>query len=154
LAGTYNAHPIPTAAAIATIERLLDNNGEVYRHLEQLGHRLENGLNRILSGLGLTGTLARQGSAFCLYFCDHAPVDWHDIAKHQDFELDVTMRRRLIDKGIYFFPLAVKQGSISAAHTSADIDVTLERWGTVLTEIAPAKALEASAVENSLLQGD
>src|SRR5438309_1406404 len=31
LAGTYNAHPVPTMAAIATIERLLMNDGEVYQ---------------------------------------------------------------------------------------------------------------------------
>ena len=23
-------------------------------------------------------TLVRQGSAFCIYFMDHAPADWHD----------------------------------------------------------------------------
>jgi glutamate-1-semialdehyde 2,1-aminomutase len=144
LAGTYNAHPIPTAAAIATIERLLANDGEVYRHLESLGGRLENGLSRILSKLGLTATLARQGSAFCLYFCDHAPVDWHDMAETHNFELDVQMRRRLIDEGIYFFPLAVKQGSISAAHVDGDIDVTLDRWEAVLAETASVAAPKQS----------
>jgi glutamate-1-semialdehyde 2,1-aminomutase len=46
------------------------------------------------------------------------------------------MRRRLIDDGIYFFPLAVKQGSISSAHSVADIDMTLHRWEAVLAEIA------------------
>ncbi len=37
LAGTYNAHPVPTAAAIATLEKLLANDGEVYLQLEELG---------------------------------------------------------------------------------------------------------------------
>ena len=37
LAGTYNAHPVPTAAAIATLERLLENHGEVYRYTDSLG---------------------------------------------------------------------------------------------------------------------
>src|SRR5665213_918689 len=66
LAGTYNAHPVPTAAAIATIERLLMNDGEVYRHVEALGEMLENGIEAIISKVGLTAVVARQGSALCL----------------------------------------------------------------------------------------
>ncbi|MBS1873277.1 MAG: aspartate aminotransferase family protein [Acidobacteria bacterium] len=132
LAGTYNAHPVPTAAAIATLERLLENDGEAYRRLETLGSRLEAGLRKMLENVPGSTTFVRQGSAFCLYFMDHAPVDWHDIAANHDFARDAAMRRELIEAGVYFFPLAVKQGSISLAHTEADIDHTLEMWGRVL----------------------
>jgi glutamate-1-semialdehyde 2,1-aminomutase len=76
--------------------------------------------------MGLTTTLVRQGSAFCLYFMDHAPVDWHDLAAHHDFALDSRMRLEMIDRGVYYFPTATKQCSISAAHREADIDQTLE----------------------------
>lgn len=126
LAGTYNAHPVPTAAAIATIQRLLMNDGEVYRHVESLGQQLQTGVERILIKNGMTAVVARQGSAFCIYFMDHLPKDWHDLATHHDFVLDEEMRRDMIDRGIYFFPLATKQCSISAAHTAADIEVTLD----------------------------
>lgn len=137
LAGTYNAHPVPTAAAIATIERLQHNDCEVYRHLEQLGQRMESGIQRLIGELGIEATLVRQGSAFCLYFMDHAPVDWHDIAQHHKFALDIAMRRELIDSGIYFFPVAVKQCSISNAHTLTDIELTLDRWESALTSLVP-----------------
>lgn len=126
LAGTYNAHPVPTAAAIATIQRLLMNDGEVYRHVESLGQQLQTGVERILIKNGMTAVVARQGSAFCIYFMDHLPKDWHDLATHHDFVLDEEMRRDMIDRGIYFFPLATKQCSISAAHSAADIEVTLD----------------------------
>ncbi len=126
LAGTYNAHPVPVAAAIATIERLLMDGGAVYRHTEALGASAESGLNGILQQAGVAGTVVRQGSAFCVYFMDHAPADWHDLAAHHDFARDERFRRALIALGIYFFPLATKQCSISAAHTAGDIDCTLE----------------------------
>src|SRR5207245_899086 len=96
LAGTYNAHPVPTAAAIATIERLAANGGEVFRHLEELGAQMEAGLQRIVRKLSLAGTVARQGSAFCLYCMDHAPQDWHDLAGHHDFAIDQDFRQKLI----------------------------------------------------------
>jgi glutamate-1-semialdehyde 2,1-aminomutase len=127
LAGTYNAHPLPTAAAIATIERLLMNDGEVYRHVEILGDQIQRGIEQITRAAGLCAVVARQGSAFCVYFMDHEPKDWHDIAEHHDFALDTKMRRNLIEQGVYFFPAAVKQCSISAAHTEGDISFTLEQ---------------------------
>jgi glutamate-1-semialdehyde 2,1-aminomutase len=127
LAGTYNAHPVPTAAAIATIERLLINDGEVYRNVESLGQEMQEGLEEILRAMGLGAVVARQGSAFCIYFMDHCPKDWHDLAAHHDFRFDENLRRKLIELGIYFFPLATKQCSISFAHTREDIEATLEQ---------------------------
>ncbi len=79
--------------------------------------------------------VARQGSAFCIYFMDHCPKDWHDLATSHDFGFDLKLRRKLIDRGIYFFPLAGKQCSISAAHTKEDVEVTLEHLSCALHEM-------------------
>ena len=126
LAGTYNGHPLAVAAGIATIERLLEDDGAVYRYLDKLGQQVQEGIESILQSLGITATVVRQGSALCIYFMDHEPVDWHDLAGHHDFEKDLDMRREMVERGIYFFPVATKQYSISAAHTEEDIAVTLE----------------------------
>lgn len=127
LAGTYNAHPLPTVAAIATIERLLMNGGEVYRHVEALGEIMEAGVQAIIETMSLNAVIVRQGSAFCVYFMDHAPQDWHDLASSHDFELDTAFRRALVDRGVYAFPQATKQYSLSAAHTQADVQTTLRQ---------------------------
>lgn len=142
LAGTYNSHPVPTIAAIATIERLMMNDGEVYRHVESLGARMQQGLEEIAQGLDTEAVVARQGSAFCIYFMDHCPKDWHDLAEHHQFSVDDRLRRELIGAGIYPFPLATKQWSISAAHTTDDIDYTLERIDTTLRAFENAPAVE------------
>jgi glutamate-1-semialdehyde 2,1-aminomutase len=132
IAGTYNGHPIPVAAAIATMEKLLREKETIYRRLEALGAKFEAGLMQLFKENGVTATTVRQCSAFCTYFMDHAPVDWHDIAEHHDMKLDLRYRRALIEKGIYQFPLPTKQGSISAAHTEADIEKTLEATREIL----------------------
>jgi glutamate-1-semialdehyde 2,1-aminomutase len=132
LAGTYNAHPLPTAAAIATIERLLMNDGEVYRHTEALGEMIAHGIEEILRKNGIPGVVARQGSAFCPYFMDHCPRDWHDLAMRHDFEKDEIFRRLLIERGIYVFPQATKQWSLSAAHTEDDVELTLQHVADAL----------------------
>jgi glutamate-1-semialdehyde 2,1-aminomutase len=136
IAGTYNAHPVPTAAAIATIERLLLNDGEVYRHVESLGALMQQGLEGLVSRLGMKAVMARQGSAFALYFMDHCPRDWHDLAENHSFSQDERMRRELIECGVYYFPLAAKQCSISFAHTREDIEATLNCLAAILQKMA------------------
>jgi glutamate-1-semialdehyde 2,1-aminomutase len=69
---------------------------------------------------------------------DHIPVDWHDLAQNHDFAADTRMRQELIEAGIYVFPLAAKQWSISAAHTTAHIDRTVEAFGRVIQTAATA----------------
>jgi glutamate-1-semialdehyde 2,1-aminomutase len=134
IAGTYNGHPLPMAAAIGTMQTLLEQGDEIYPRLDALGARMQNGLTERFVKYNITATVVRQGSAFCAYFMDHAPVDWHDIAENHDMERDLRYRRALIARGVYHFPLPTKQGSISAAHTEADVDETLTMTEAVLSE--------------------
>jgi len=126
IAGTYNAFPLTIAAGIATLQKLASPEFKVYEHVYALGEQMEKGLNEILPALGVPFHIARIGSAFCVYFMDHQPVDFHDVLLNHNFELDKKYRRALIDNGIFHFPLPIKQGSISYAHTKADIEKTLE----------------------------
>ena len=132
LAGTYNGHPIPVAAAIATLRKLEAGHGAAsgaaFRHLDELGALTEKLLAPVFAAEGIETTIVRQGSAFCVYFMDHAPVDWHDLAAHHDFALDETMRRSIIDQGVYVFPIATKQCSLSLAHNEEDIEFTAEQF--------------------------
>jgi glutamate-1-semialdehyde 2,1-aminomutase len=132
ISGTYNGHPMNVAAAIATVERLMQGGGEVHRRLESLGATLQSGLESLYKERGLSALVSRLGSAFCTYFLERLPIDWHDLATHHDFDLDRRMRQGLIDRGIYHFPLPCKQGSISAAHTEEQIARTLEATAEVL----------------------
>jgi len=125
LAGTYNCHPIPVAAAIACLKKLRDPALDVYGHLDGLAQSLEDGQQILFDKYGVTATIVRQGSAHCAYFMDHAPVNWWDLASSHDFGFDAKFRRELIERGIYNFPLPTKQGSISYAHSEEDIDLTL-----------------------------
>lgn len=137
-AGTYNGHPVPVAAAIATIERLLQEDGAAYRHVEALGARMQQGLEDIIRRRQLKAVVARQGSAFCVYYMDHLPVDWHDLAQHHDFARDEAMRQAAIQGGIFCFPLATKQWSLSVAHTAEDVDLTLRAIDEAWQEVLPA----------------
>ena len=57
---------------------------------------------------------------------------------HHDFETDEMFRQMLIERGVYVFPLATKQCSISAAHTADDVEFTLEQVESALKAVAAA----------------
>jgi len=135
VAGTYNGHPVGVSAAIRTIEYLLANRSRVYAHVEELGRQMEQGLRDIFAAHGVTASIARQGSAFSYYLMPHEPADLHDIMEHHDFERDVLLRRALIERGVFFVPIATKQCSISAAHSPDDIKFTLEQMAQAVSSV-------------------
>ena len=135
IAGTYNAHPVSVAATMATLQKLLDREEEIYGTLERLGDRMEDGLTALFRRRNYAATVARQSSAFVVYFMDHAPESWRDIALNNDAGRDVAYRNALIEKGVFHFPITTKQGSISFAHSEDDIDRTLEITEEVLNAL-------------------
>ncbi len=135
IAGTYNCHPVPVAAAIACLRKLTDPAFNVYATLEKLSARLEEGVKRLMVDHGIDATFVRQGSGYCTYFMPAAPNSWWEVLTGHDFDFDVRYRRALIERGVYQFPVAAKQGSISFAHTESDIDQTLEATDSALEEI-------------------
>jgi glutamate-1-semialdehyde 2,1-aminomutase len=141
IAGTFNAHPLISIAAIATLQKLASTEHRVYEHVNKLGQMLEQGLKEIFSKYDSPFHIARVGSAFCVYFMDHAPVDFHDVAVNNDFAFDKEYRVKLIEKGIFNFPLPIKQGSISFAHSVQDISETLEKTQSVVKELFATRSV-------------
>jgi glutamate-1-semialdehyde 2,1-aminomutase len=135
IAGTYNCHPVPVAAAIACLKKLMDPKLDVHGHLEQLAQKLEAGQNELFARHKIPSVISRVGSASCVYFTDKEPRDWWDVLENHNAEFDVKYRRALIERGIYHFPVMAKQGSIGFAHTAADIEKTLEATDCVLREL-------------------
>jgi len=130
IAGTYNAHPFNTAAAIATLEILQDPS--VYQHLSYTSNLLYEGLENLFREKGIPTVVSKNASASCTYFMNKAPLDLHDILLNHDFDFDIRYRRALIEEGIYLIPLACKQSSVSYAHSQEDIYRTLEANKKVL----------------------
>ncbi len=135
IAGTYNCHPVPVAAAIAALKKLLNPELGVYAKLERLAQRLEAGQKEVFGRHGVQVAISRMGSAHCVYFADRVPNSWWEVLELHDFAFDSKYRRALIERGIYNFPVAAKQGSISFAHSEADIDQTISATDNALKSL-------------------
>jgi len=131
-AGTYNGHPVGTAAALATIDALEDDG--VYEHTFGLCERLARGLEEIAEELGVEMTVARYGSVFVPYFMS-GPIERYEDLLRNDGERDVRFRRGMMGRGVFMIPLPMKRNHVSAAHTGEDVDRTLDAAQAVLREI-------------------
>ena len=109
--------------------------GDVYGKLERLAQRLETGQQELFERHRIPAIVNRVGSASCIYFSTKQPDDWWDNLECHNTEFDIRYRRALIQRGIYHFPMPVKQGSISFAHSEADIEQTLEATDDALGEL-------------------
>lgn len=131
-AGTFNAHPVGVAAALATIE-ILERPG-TYEHTFGLGDRVRAGLTEIAKRNGVEATVAGFGSVFVTYFMSGPINNYTDLLRN-DANKFVNYRRKMIERGIYKLPVNLKRNHISLAHTAADIDRTLDAADAVLKEM-------------------
>jgi len=131
-AGTYNAHPLAMAAALATIEEL--EKGYVYEHIFALGDMLRKGLSDITETLGLTAYTTGFGSVFVTYFMEPPAENYTDLLRNNK-DLFVTYRKVMMEHGVFMTPLNLKRNSISAAHTEEDVKKTLDASQKALEKI-------------------
>jgi glutamate-1-semialdehyde 2,1-aminomutase len=123
------------AAAVATINVLKDPEVDFYGHVRRLGDRMRDGLRRITADHGIPAVITGVGSVFIAYFLEGEVHGYRDLLRNDD-EAYATFHRRMIDKGSFMYPMALKRNHISLAHTEADIDRTLEQADEVLGGMA------------------
>jgi glutamate-1-semialdehyde 2,1-aminomutase len=136
-AGTYNGHAVGVSAALATIAEL--EHGDVYEHCFGLAEAAADGLTAIAAELGIPMHVARFGSVFVPYFMEPGPIESYTDLLRNNNARDAWFRTRMCERGIFMIPTAMKRNHVSAAHTRADIDRTLEVAREVLREM-PAGA--------------
>jgi glutamate-1-semialdehyde 2,1-aminomutase len=121
-AGTLSGNPIAVNAGLSTLAEL-DNNS--YQRLEELGSRLQTGLERALRETDTPGVVQRVGSMLTLFFHRGPVRSWLDAAA-SDTKRFGTWHRGLVTRGVYWPPSQFEAAFISLAHNEQDIDQTVE----------------------------
>jgi glutamate-1-semialdehyde 2,1-aminomutase len=116
-AGTLSGNPLAVSAGLAML-RHIKTHPEIYQQLESRAARL--------TGAAPQGTTVnRVGSMFTFFFTDQ-PVTDYESAKRSDSARFGRFFRLMLDRGIYLAPSQFEAAFLSAAHSDADIDRTLE----------------------------
>jgi len=122
-AGTLSGNPLAVTAGIEMLN-LLSQPG-VYEDLEKKSERLCNGFKANVKKLGITATFTRVGSIFSMFFTDQEIINF-DSVKTSDTEFFKRYFNAMLEEGIYIAPSQFEAGFMSAVHTDADIDQTIE----------------------------
>ena len=122
-AGTLSGNPIATAAGIATLKALITN--PPYENLEKMSARLAEGLLEAFSQTGVDVCLNRVGSMMTLFFSP-GPVTGWESASRCDTQQFARFFWEMIDEGIYLPCSQFEALFVSAAHSEADIEATIE----------------------------
>jgi glutamate-1-semialdehyde 2,1-aminomutase len=128
-AGTYNGHPVGVSAALATIAEL--EHGKIHPHCFALAKRAGQGIQQIAQELGIPMTVAVFGSVFVPYFMEGPIETYTDLLRNNNAH-DIWFRKTMCEHGIFMIPTALKRNHVSAAHTEADVDRTIETAREVL----------------------
>ena len=123
-AGTLSGNPLAMAAGYETLTMLSEDPG-FYGRLESLSASLSAGIQEIIDRNGFPITQNRVGSMSTLFFAP-TPVRDYATALGADTKRFGVYFREMLSRGIYLAPSQFEAGFVSIAHTSADIDATVE----------------------------
>ncbi|MGH8662928.1 MAG: aminotransferase class III-fold pyridoxal phosphate-dependent enzyme, partial [Burkholderiales bacterium] len=151
--GTHNAHPLSAAAGIATLKLIRDT--DACERASATAARLRTGFNEILEDENVPWAVYGAHSFFNFYtnpdnrplrptsFDAHGlPLEWFKSDKRES--LLAKMRLGMLVHGIDL--KGWRGGIVSAAHTAADIEWTLDAWRKTLRalkaegDLAPSPA--------------
>ncbi len=148
-AGTLSGNPLAMAAGIAALEELGAGTtariakrkvvapasplqfGGGYAKLEELGEQLETGMKDAAKSAKVPVTFNRCGSMVCSYFTS-GPVGNLEEAMKSDRGRFKKFFHGMLAEGIYLAPSQFEAGFISAAHSRADIEKTVQAAARVM----------------------
>lgn len=133
-AGTLSGNPLAMTAGIATLERLAATAG-MYDTLGKKAAQLSEGLRTQAEKQGLSLQVQHIGSMFGLFFSKE-PVYNYDSATRADTKAFTLYFHAMLKQGIYLAPSQFEASFMSAAHTEADIQATIEASQQAFAEVA------------------
>ena len=122
-AGTLSGNPVAIAAGMATL-KLVQEPG-FYAQLAARTDTLVSGLSAAAQAQGVTFSAQSIGGMFGLYFSAQPPASYAEVMRCDKAAFN-RFFHAMLDAGVYLAPSAFEAGFVSAAHTDADIQFTVD----------------------------
>ena len=130
LTGTYSGNPLSCVAALATLNEL--RAAGVYDKLFATGRQLKDSLQRLLDEAGIPASVTGEPPAFEVWFTEHEITDFRSTLS-SDAAMHARLTELLLERGIV---KAHEKFFVSLAHTSEDVECTVEAFGSAIDEMA------------------
>ncbi|MDQ7090169.1 MAG: glutamate-1-semialdehyde 2,1-aminomutase [Methylococcales bacterium] len=132
-AGTLSGNPIAMAAGLKTLELISAPN--FYATLTQKTQRFVTEIQQRALDAGVSLSTNTVGGMFGLFFSGEPTIRTFAQVMKCDQNQFKTFFHGMLEQGIYLAPSAFETGFISAAHTDADIEQTLDAASVVFKKL-------------------
>ena len=122
-AGTLSGNPVATACGLATLREV--QKPGFYEALGARTSSLVNGLTAAASKAGIPFSADSQGGMFGFFLLGQLPQNYATVMT-TDSPAFNRFFHAMLDSGVYYAPALYEAGFVSAAHTAADIDETVD----------------------------
>ena len=134
-ASTFAGNPVSVAAAIATLEALLEGKNSIYPQVARTCDSIVNGIRDMVAASKLECRINSIGSMFQLFFATEKVRDEASAKKANA----LSFRRlydELLKRDVFVPPSHFETCFVSYAHTEDDSDRTVDAFGDALRRIA------------------
>lgn len=132
-AGTLSGNPVAMAAGLATINELV-MHPEYYEHAEKCTKTLLAGIKSAADNAGILLSTNQVGSMGCIFFTK-SPVETFADVQKSDLQMFKKYFLGMLESGCYFAPSQFEAIFVSAMHTEAEIEYTINAASKVLKSL-------------------
>ena len=122
-AGTLSGNPVATACGLATLKEI--QKPGFFETLAERTRTLTAGLAQAARDAGLAFSVDSEGGMFGFFFFDALPQHYQQVMA-TDKERFNRFFHGMLERGVYLAPALYEAGFVSAAHTAADVDATVQ----------------------------
>ncbi|BFM05735.1 glutamate-1-semialdehyde 2,1-aminomutase [Halioxenophilus aromaticivorans] len=123
-AGTLSGNPVAMAAGLANLQHVKAEG--FYETLSVKTDTLIHGLTALANDAGIAFTTNHVGSMFGVFFTEEAKITNYQQVMACDIPRFNKFFHGMLKRGVYLAPASYEAGFMSAAHSSDDIDQTLQ----------------------------
>ena len=122
-AGTLSGNPVATACGLATLREI--QKPGFYNALSSRTHSLVTGLTAAAARAGVPFCADSEGGMFGFFLLGQLPQNYATVMT-TDSRAFNRFFHAMLDAGVYYAPALYEAGFVSAAHSTVDIDATVD----------------------------
>ena len=122
-AGTLSGNPVATACGLATLREI--SKPGFFDDLSRKTRSLVDGLQSAADAEGVAFSSDCEGGMFGFFLLKTLPENYGRVMKTDGPRFN-KLFHGLLDRGVYIAPALYEAGFVSAAHTDADIETTVQ----------------------------
>ncbi|MCM5678734.1 glutamate-1-semialdehyde 2,1-aminomutase [Schlegelella sp. S2-27] len=121
-AGTLSGNPVATACGLATLKEI--QRPGFFEALAKRTRSLTAGLAQAAQQAGLAFSVDSEGGMFGFFFLDPLPQHYQQVMATDQASFN-RFFHGMLERGVYLAPALYEAGFVSAAHTAADVEATV-----------------------------